>query len=161
MKYLKTHPIHENDSNLSDMTVINKNAEKTVVPQERDENTDNFQHLSNGTKIKSNTDSTVDINGEGFQKLSNAADMEVNPSNSKPTTLLNFSLSLISDSLNPFKESIGCLSISGVNDCERTTKLSIITNAIDIFFIFYIYEDKKNIHSILVILSGSYVIFRE
>ena len=86
MKYLKTHPIHENDSNLSDMTVINKNAEKTVVPQDRDENTDNFQHLSNGTKIKNNTDSTVDINGEGFQKLSNAADMEVNPSNSKPTT---------------------------------------------------------------------------
>lgn len=86
MKYLKIHPIHENDSNLSDMTVINKSAEKTVVPQDRDENTDNFQHLSNATKIKNNTDSTVDMNGEGFQKLSNAADMEVNPSNSKPTT---------------------------------------------------------------------------
>ncbi len=86
MKYLKTHPIHENDSNLSDMTVINKNAEKTVVPQDRDENTDNFQHLSNGTKIKNNADSTVDMNGEGFQKLSNAADMEVNPSDSKPHT---------------------------------------------------------------------------
>ncbi len=86
MKYLKTHPIHENDSHLSDMTIINKNAEKTVVRQDRDETTDNFQHLSNAAKIKNNSDSTVDINGGGFQKLSNAADMDVNPSDSKPTT---------------------------------------------------------------------------
>ena len=86
MKYLKTHPIHENDSHLSDMTIINKSAEKTVVPQDRDENTDNFQHLSNRSKIKNNADSTVNINGEGFQKLSNAADMEVNPSHTKPNT---------------------------------------------------------------------------
>jgi hypothetical protein len=86
MKYLKTHPIHENDSHLSDMTIINKDAEKTVITQDRDENTDNFQHLSNGTKIKNGVDSTVNINGEGFQKLSKAADMEVNPSDSKPQT---------------------------------------------------------------------------
>jgi hypothetical protein len=86
MKYLNIHPIHENDSNLSDMTVINKNAEKTVVPQNREENSDNFQHLSQVSKIKNNADSTVKISGTGFQKISTDADMEVNPSNSKPTT---------------------------------------------------------------------------
>lgn len=86
MKYLNIHPIHENDSNLSDMTVIKKNAEKTVVPQNREENSDNFQHLSQASKIKNTADSTVKMSGAGFQKISDDADMEVNPSHSKPTT---------------------------------------------------------------------------
>jgi hypothetical protein len=86
MKYLKIHPIHENDSHLSDMTIINKKADKTIVPQERESDGNEFQRLSKAAKVKTDAESTVDVNGEGFQKLSNAADMEVNPSDSKPTT---------------------------------------------------------------------------
>ena len=86
MRYLKAHPLKENDSHLSDMTVVTKKADDTIVPQDRDENTDKFQHLSHASKIKSDTGSTYKMTGPGYNKLSNVADMEVNPSESTPKT---------------------------------------------------------------------------
>jgi len=90
MKYLKSFSIFENDSNLSDMTVINKSADKTIVDQEREQDGNSFQKLSSASKIKNNTKSTYVQNsqeedGNYFQKLSKDSAIEVEPSKSKPT----------------------------------------------------------------------------
>jgi hypothetical protein len=85
MRYLKSHPIHENDS-LSDMTVIKTKADATIVPQERESDGNEFQRLSKASKVKTDVESTYKLTGQGFQKLSAAADMEVKPSKETPKT---------------------------------------------------------------------------
>ena len=79
MKFIKQHPIHENDSHLSQATLINKKAEKTIVDQE--ETLD--QHLSDDSDISNNTESTVKQHhlpeqGDDFQKVSHDTEIENN-----------------------------------------------------------------------------------
>ena len=86
MRYLKSHPIHENDSHLSDMTIIKTKADATIVPQERESDGNDFQRLSRASKVKTDVDSTYKMTGQGFQKLSSAADMDVEASTETPKT---------------------------------------------------------------------------
>jgi hypothetical protein len=90
MKYIKSHPIHENDSHLSQATIISKKAQPTVIGQDRED--DNaFQRLSQATKRSDDATSTIKSNprpeqGDSFQKVSTATEIDSVDSISKPRT---------------------------------------------------------------------------
>ena len=94
MKHIKIHPIHENDSNLSQATIINKHAQPTMIGQERED--DNaYQRLSQATKRNDNPSKTITTNprpeqGDVYQKVSHIAEIDVEPSSSKPVTIAKY-----------------------------------------------------------------------